>query len=192
MKMKRCPNGHLYDFNKNSSCPYCNKDSIAGTGTMMKPKNVNYKRSMAALDNEVTMGNLPSTPAPSSNGDGKTIAFWDEKMGIRPVVGWFICIEGPDKGRDYRIKSEKNFIGRSDSMDIYIAGDSSMSRKNHAVVSFNPKNNNFMILPGDGTGLIYLNEEVVYTPELLVPYDVVEMGRTKLMFVPFCGENFQW
>lgn len=31
--------------------------------------------------------------------------------------GWEICIDGPEKGRDHRIGSVKNYIGRDASMD---------------------------------------------------------------------------
>jgi len=107
-------------------------------------------------------------------------------------VGWLVCVEGADKGRDYRIRSEKNFIGRSEKMDIQISGDETISRENHAVVSFNPKNNAFKIHPGDGRGIVYLNGDDVDTPQELKPFDTVELGQTKLMFMPFCGERFQW
>jgi hypothetical protein len=39
---------------------------------------------------------------------------------------------------------------------------------------------------------VYLNDEEVTVPTELKPYDIIELGQTKLMFVPFCGEHFQW
>jgi hypothetical protein len=117
---------------------------------------------------------------------------WASKTGFDPVVGWLVCVEGPEKGRDYRIRAERNFIGRSPHMDIAITGDDAISRENHAVVTFNPKNGIFRIAPGESRGLIYLNDEEVLTPVVLNAYDKVEIGATKLTFVPFCGERFQW
>jgi hypothetical protein len=108
------------------------------------------------------------------------------------VVGWLVCVDGPDRGRDYRLHSEKNFIGRSSNMDICIAGDDSISREKHATVSFEPKKKEFWLLPGEASGLVYINEEVVNTPTPLKPRDIIELGRTKVMFYPFCDENFQW
>ena len=49
-----------------------------------------------------------------------------------------------------------------------------------------------MLLPGDGNGLVYLNDEAVYVPQNLNPYDVIEMGESKFLFIPFCGEHFMW
>ena len=34
-----------------------------------------------------------------------------------PVVEWLVCIDGPEKGRDYRIRSGNNYIGRSQDIE---------------------------------------------------------------------------
>ena len=46
-----------------------------------------------------------------------------------PVTGWLVCIEGPSKGRDYKIMTEKNFLGRSETMDIPNFGRQSYCKK---------------------------------------------------------------
>lgn len=63
-----------------------------------------------------------------------------KKVGIDPVVGWLVCIKGPSRGRDYRIRSGRNGIGRSDAMDVPIAGDDTVSRENHAFLVYEPQN----------------------------------------------------
>jgi hypothetical protein len=40
--------------------------------------------------------------------------------------------------------------------------------------------------------LVYKNGEEVVFSEPLEAYDVIELGRTKLLFVPLCGERFKW
>lgn len=112
--------------------------------------------------------------------------------GVDPVVGWLVCIEGPERGRDYRLHTERNFIGRDPSMDVAITGDPSISRANHAVISYNPKRHTFRLAPGDSRGLAYLNDEEVIAPVALAPYDRIELGETTLLFIPFCGERFVW
>lgn len=109
-----------------------------------------------------------------------------------PVTGWLVCIEGPAKGRDYRIMAEKNFIGRAEDMHIQIIGDNTISRRNHAVVVYDPKKRNTILLPGDSSGLTYLNNEAVYQPAELSAYDIIEIGKSKLLFMPLCGEHFEW
>ncbi|HKV39740.1 MAG TPA: FHA domain-containing protein, partial [Blastocatellia bacterium] len=111
---------------------------------------------------------------------------------IDPVVGWLVCIKGPDLGRDYRIRAERNFIGRSDEMDICIASDASISRERHAVVTYNPTKNSFRLAPGESRGMVCLNEEEVETPVPLSAYDRIQLGESELIFIPFCGESFKW
>ncbi|MFR4440219.1 MAG: FHA domain-containing protein [Hungatella sp.] len=111
---------------------------------------------------------------------------------IKPVCGWIVCVSGPRQGKDYKVVSGKNFIGRADDMNIQILGDNEISRRNHAVIVFDPKKKETVLLPGDSNGLVYLNENAVYVPTPLSPYDKVEMGNSVFVFVPFCGNNFMW
>lgn len=109
-----------------------------------------------------------------------------------PVCGWLVCISGARQGKDYKIKSGKNFIGRADDMDIQILGDNKISRRNHGVVVFDPKKKETILLPGDSNGIVYHNDAAVYSPQALESYDMVELGDSKFVFIPFCGENFMW
>lgn len=111
---------------------------------------------------------------------------------VPPVCGWLVCIEGARVGKDYKIKNGKNFVGRGDDMDIQILGDNEISRKNHTIIVYDAKKKNTVILPGDSAGITYLNQDAVYVPTELVPYDTIELGRSKFVFVPFCGEHFEW
>lgn len=111
---------------------------------------------------------------------------------VRPVCGWLICIEGARVGMDYKIYKGKNFVGRGDDMDIQILGDNKIARRNHAVIVFDAKKRENMILPGDSNGLVYLNGEAVYLPQPLSAYDVIEMWESTFLFVPFCGEHYMW
>lgn len=111
---------------------------------------------------------------------------------VPPVCGWLVCIEGARIGRDYKIKNGKNFVGRGDDMDIQILGDNEISRRNHTIIVYDAKKKNTVILPGDAAGIAYLNQEAVYVPTELMPYDTIELGRSKFVFVPFCGEHFEW
>ncbi len=136
--------------------------------------------------------NSPTAPVVES--EDKTLPYLGEMDGIDPVTGWLVCIEGPQMGgRDYRILSEKNFIGRAEDMHIRIAGDNSISNRNHAVIVYDPKKRNFYLLPGDASGLAYLNNEAVYTPPTeLAAYDVIQLGRSMFLFIPLCGVHFEW
>lgn len=124
--------------------------------------------------------------------DIKTTGRIQKKLGIDPVVGWLVCIDGADKGKDYRLLGRINTIGRSEKMDVCIKGDQTISSVNHARIGYGDKNNRFTLIPAEGTNVIYLNGEEVYIPTVLAPYDVIEIGETALAFIPFCSAKFTW
>jgi hypothetical protein len=116
------------------------------------------------------------------------------KAGIKtePVAGWLVCLEGPDRGRDYRLHMEKNFIGRAQNMDVVLDGDSTVSREKHAVVIFDPRKKIFWAVPGEASGLVYLNGDIVNSPVQMKADDILEVGQTKLALIPFCGDRYSW
>ena len=100
---------------------------------------------------------------------------------VKPVCGWIVCIDGPRQGKDYQVVQGKNFVG-----------DNEISRRNHAVIVFDPKKRETVLLPGDANGIVYLNGNALYAPTPLNPYDEIELGKSKFLFVPFCGDHFMW
>lgn len=184
MAMQRCLQGHYFDPDKYPACPACGVDSLDIVSTKAK------RSATAATPMPPTQSREHGRSEQAE--DMPTLGIVQKQLGIDPVVGWLVCIDGPQRGRDYRIHSERNLIGRSPDMDICITGDETISRRAHAIVSFEPKRATFRLSAGDGRGLVYLNDEVVESSAKLIAYDIVELGQTKLMFVPFCGEQFMW
>jgi hypothetical protein len=109
-----------------------------------------------------------------------------------PVAGWLVCLEGPSRGKDYRLHTEKNFIGRGPNMDVILDSDNTVSRERHAVVIFDPKKKTFWALPGEASGLVYLNGDIVNSPAPMKADDVLEVGQTKLVLIPFLGDRYSW
>jgi hypothetical protein len=199
MALKRCENGHYFDPAKHTTCPSCGVQNINFEPTR-KREDSRLADTEPSLTPAAAAPPSPS-PSPASPGgaakarpgdDGKTVSLIHKRAGIDPVVGWLVCVEGADRGRDYRIRSEKNFIGRGENMDVAIRGDETISRENHAIVSFNPKARQFKLHPGESRGLVYLNGEEVDHPSLLMAGDHIELGQTKLLFVPLCTDAFSW
>lgn len=193
MPLQECENGHLYDTDQYAKCPYCSSQTSVitfGTGN-------------AGINPPVNAGSVSevgSTIAPQgymkqqdSRADtGKTVGVFQKKMKFEPVVGWLVCIDGPEKGKDFRIYGRNNTIGRSDKMDICIKGDPTISRENHARLAYDEKHNAFHLIPAENTNTIYLNDEPVYVPTKLNVRDVIEFGDCKLVFIPFCDDKFTW
>ena len=112
--------------------------------------------------------------------------------GFDPIVGWLICIKGPNRGKDYRLHSGTNFIGRSPKMDVCIENDMTISRENAASISYDDRTKTFFVQKGEVRNLIYLNGKAVRMDGDLKLYDRIEIGATELIFVPLCGEQFNW
>lgn len=165
--LSRCNSGHVFSSRRYGNiCPYCNT-------TVKESQNGN------------------SAQHENSNFDDD-LAYTGELEVVDPVVGWLVCISGPQKGRDYRIMAEKNFVGRAEDMHIQILGDNKIARRNHAIIVYDPLKRNTLILPGDSSGLAYRNGEAVYIPTEMSQYDTIQLGNSKFLFMPLCGEHFEW
>ncbi len=116
---------------------------------------------------------------------------------VNPAVGWLVCTKGVDRGRSFRLVKGNNTIGRPGNGKQYGVEltDQSISRKGAAgMIVYNEKNNSFFITPGDLTINIniYLNDEILLSPQKLEPRAVLEIAGDVLIFVPFCCDQFSW
>jgi hypothetical protein len=122
-------------------------------------------------------------------GLGETVGIFQKRTGVDPVVGWLVCIKGTHKGRDYRLHSDLNKLGRAPNMDVCIEGDEAISRENHCQIAFSPRSKTFNIIPGDGRNLSYLNDQDVLSAMRLKAYDRLDLGESSFIFIPF---EFDW
>lgn len=189
MDLTRCSKGHFYDAERFAECPYCNgaeaKDFIE-TVAYEDDNNQDMTETTSKEDLEAKLIDV------TLKDDQKTISYFNQMIGSEPVVGWLVCIAGKHFGEDFRLSAGKNFIGRSTDMDVALTGEKSISRERHCIILYEPKQNIFMIQPGDSRELSYLNDKVILQAELIKAYDVLSLGDTKLMFIPFCGDQFKW
>lgn len=124
----------------------------------------------------------------------KTMSYWGNHFTDEPPVGWFACIGGPCVGMTYEIYSGKNGIGRKVIQEnkIAIQQDGKISGTKHTTVMYDPKGRKFYLLPGEGNGMVYRNDEIVLNTMELQTRDVLQIGDTSLMLVPLCGPEFTW
>ncbi|MDO4285604.1 MAG: FHA domain-containing protein [Eubacteriales bacterium] len=180
--MIKCGKGHYYDSAKFSSCPYCEQEGKEYEETV--PLETKKETTLADLVN--------SGKRTVFADEDKTISLSMTKKGTEPVVGWLVCIKGESEGKSYPLKANKNFIGRASVSDVVIEGDTSVSREKHAVIIYESHARIFIAQPGESRELYYLNGKVVLNNETLKAYDILEIGGTKLLFMPLCGEKFSW
>lgn len=199
MAMQRCENGHAYDDDKYTSCPYCGiSDFDPGTTKAKGGGGEGKTRQKGSPDSPGGDAERTQPRGNRQNQGGqrdeeqRTVGKMFKEKGVDPVVGWLVCTDGPDEGRDYQLRSGRNTIGRSRQMDVCVAGDDTISRENHAALAYDQKANEFTLIPGEGRELVYLNDEALYQPSTIEHHAVIEMGETTLRFVPFCDEQFEW
>lgn len=185
MSLIRCPNGHYYDDSRYTSCPSCGiaLDGLFGEMQAFDAEEKTVCR-MDVNDDAVTVSK-------SLDQEVKTIAKFRVDNGTQPVVGWLVCVEGGDKGGDYRIYAGANRAGRGDKADIRFYNDEQISRGVHFLIIYDPKQNQFFLTPGEGT-ITKLNGEVLTQPQELKPYDRIEAGITAFDFIPYCIGGHHW
>jgi hypothetical protein len=112
-----------------------------------------------------------------------------------PVVGWLVVVKGPGRGKALPLGYGMNPIGREPAGNRVCLpfGDEEISRKKHAILTYDPRGRKFYLQHGDSTNLTYLGDAPVLSPTLVEGGETIRIGReTELRFVPLCGEDFDW
>lgn len=202
MAVVRCPQGHYYDGVKFSSCPHCGI-SIGGDSSEPEAKQPEAKARgglFGWLDRDKTVALSSSSPHTIAleqaenlemEDDAKTIGFYSEVKGNDFVTGWLVCVEGPEKGRDYRLHHGFNRIGRDPGMQIQIADDPAVTRKNHCSIVYDDRSNQFSLVPSTGA-ITYYKENLLTKAEVLQMGDVIVIGNSTFEFIPFCRKGRVW
>lgn len=120
-------------------------------------------------------------------------AFDAESAPIEPVAGWFVIVKGPGIGASITIPSGQSSIGRDSGQRVCIGfGDNSISRVNHARIIYDPRSRKWLMLPGDGKNLTYVEENMLVSNVELSGGELISMGDTDVRFIPFCNDVFDW
>lgn len=180
MPQVQCSQNHLYflEPGEPENCPTC--------ATM-------------AMETSKTMPFYEATPTKPYRGNtseqdtSKTVPYYDHlPVAIDPVVGWLACVSGPNQGEDWRLVVGRNSIGRGDDLQVNLSSDNAVSRDVQGIISFDPRSKAFMLIPGSGRGLIYLNGEQVFTATPIKAHDKIEAGKSELLFIPLVTDKFSW
>ncbi len=111
-----------------------------------------------------------------------------------PVVGWLVIVGGPGIGAYRPVFEGNNSIGRSLTQRIPIDfGDDAISSEEQAYIRYDSSDRSFLFVPNLAkTNVVSINNARPTGAVELSAMDVIVMGRTQLVFVPFCGSDFDW
>ena len=212
-QLLQCPNGHYYDPDMYSSCPYCTGESVGvdRNFTAPIPRNVPGtvpQNIMATVPLATPADTIPPEPVPDPEledgmphtmpanmggkiSDGTPMPEFEDDSKF--VVGWLVAIEGPYRGRSFEIHNGYTYIGRTEG-DIVLALDKQVSSSKNVSTVYDSKNNRFFVRAGDSLNLVYVNGKALIAGDNLPidAYGSIEVGGTKLLFVPFCSDQFSW
>lgn len=153
----------------------------------------------------VVRGGVPATsaakPAPAEDEDTARTRLVRGKVQVErgafqqdPVVGWLVVVGGPGIGNFRPIFEGNNTVGRSPSQRVPIDfGDDTISSEEQAYIRYDSAARSFLFVPNLAkTNVVSVNDKRPTGAVELNQMDVITMGRTQLVFVPFCGAEFDW
>ena len=146
---------------------------------------------------ETSAEHASSAPVGSRNAP-KTKIFGgsDEELKYyqEPVVGWLVIVEGPGIGAYRPIFIGSNSIGSDPGQRIPIDfGDEFISREEQAYIRYDADDRQFLFIPNLAkTNVVSIDNVKPTSAVRMMPYDIISMGDTRLVFIPFCGEEFDW
>ena len=111
-----------------------------------------------------------------------------------PVVGWLVIVGGPGIGQYRPVFEGNNTIGRSSANRISLDfGDDAISGEEQAYIRYDSAERSFLFVPNLAkTNIVSVNDKRPAGAVALTQMDVITMGRTQVVFVPFCGPEFDW
>lgn len=111
-----------------------------------------------------------------------------------PVVGWLVITGGPGLGAFRPIFEGNNTVGRAPNSRIPLDfGDDTISFDEQAYIRYDGTDRGFLFVPNmSKTNVVSVNAKRPTTAIELAAMDVIVMGRTQLVFMPFCGPEFDW
>jgi pSer/pThr/pTyr-binding forkhead associated (FHA) protein len=97
------------------------------------------------------------------------------------VVAKLTIVEGPGTGNSVHIFTGTNQIGRGDDMRVQINfGDDTISRQQHAVLTFDAKNLEIRVYDGGKSGGLWVNGTRVTADQAIKAGDLIKLGETTL------------
>ncbi|HRY16067.1 MAG: FHA domain-containing protein [Candidatus Competibacteraceae bacterium] len=107
------------------------------------------------------------------------------------VVGWLVVIAGPGRGAVLSLGYGVNDIGRGAGARLCLNfGDETIVSENQAAIIYTMRSRRFY-LQSVATGT-WLDGHMIRESVELKGNETLQIGQTRLRFVPLCGPSFDW
>ena len=109
----------------------------------------------------------------------------------RPVVGWLVCVQGPDVGKDFRLHTDFNRVGRAEYQDVCLS-DETVSREHFTIAHDKVNNHYFAEMNSGGRTMVYINGYPLGGRVVLKKGDQIKVGNSLLVFIPLEQQDVKW
>lgn len=110
---------------------------------------------------------------------------------VRPVVGWLVCVQGSDIGKDFRLHSDYNHVGHAEGQDVRLS-DKTVSGEHFTISHDRTQNQYFAEMNSKGRTMVYINGYSLGGRVALKRGDQIKVGDTLLVFVPLEQQCVKW
>lgn len=199
---KYCPKGHAYDSSL-PSCPFCLPNQGGNLSPTAPVNQYGGNLSPTAPVNQYR-GNQGGSVGPTVPVQQKTVFIGDlsvtsnatstqqaTQARVRPVVGWLVCVQGPDIGKDFRLHTHFNHVGRNEDQDVCLS-DPTVSGE-HFTVSYDMQHNHYFAdMNSKGSTFVYINSYPLGGRTVLKKGDQIKVGNSLLVFIPLEQQDVKW
>jgi len=166
-------------------CAKCGQTVMAGSRFCM---HCGFAITVAETEDKTVTESLEATvPEPSGDLYEKTVIISPGAYPLKPETArkiqkplffaWLVSLEGPDKGKDYRILKESTSIGKQESSDIVLKAE--FISRSHALLLY--ENHQFTLSDLHSTNHTYVNGEKI-SKKTLKDNDIIKFGDAVYKF----------
>ena len=188
----KCTNGHDFDLSVFQFCPFCGAPMLRQAYYQPAQNYQPMQPQQGYQPPQFAQNYQPPQPVQEASAPQHTASDTDDERNQNPTVGWLVCTKGASCGKTFPLREGRNFIGARSDMDIVLSKEDKVSDRKHAVITYVPKQNCYVAQQGSARELYYVNGEAVLQNVTLKEKDVIEIGQASFLFVPLCGNVFQW
>ncbi len=150
-------------------------------------------RLVGAIGRSAAPATPPVDPTKKMKPQAKTQYVREGSVDVEPVAGWVVVVKGQGRGGFRPVFVGMNSVGRAPSQRICVDfGDESISREEHAFITYDDETRTFYLQHGGKSNLVRLGGKPVLQPTELKAGDLFRIGNTTFRFVACCGPDFDW